>query len=90
LFLPCFLVVIPEGDLLLFLSLLVPAVVCSCRHPERNEGPGTLRTAHTDRTFPPAPRVPHLRDGLIVAKVGIEQSETAFNPPPAIIEAAHK
>ena len=29
----------------------------------------------------PQERVPHLRDGVIVAKVGIERSETALTPP---------
>jgi len=37
---------------------------------------------------PPQNRVPHLRDGLIVAKVRIEQSETAVNN--SIQEVAHK
>jgi hypothetical protein len=58
------LVVIPEGDLLLFLPLPVLAVACSCRCLflpslvlavilSAAKDPGTLRTAHTARTFLP-------------------------------------
>jgi hypothetical protein len=50
------------------------------RHPERSslrtlqaaqsKDPDTICTTQTPRTFQPRSRVPHLRDGFIVAKVG--------------------
>jgi hypothetical protein len=45
------LVVIPEGDPLLFLPLFVLVVACSCRHPERSER--TPVTDHPARTASP-------------------------------------
>jgi len=71
LFLPLlFLVVIPEGDLLLFLRLSLPlfvfAVILSAA-----KDPGTLRTAHTARTFPPSsPQpLPNAESAAIVGAV---------------------
>jgi hypothetical protein len=43
-----YLVVIPEGDLLLLLLLPVFAVACFCRHPQRSEGP-RYRSPHPCR-----------------------------------------
>jgi membrane-bound serine protease (ClpP class) len=55
----------------------------NARHPERSvaesKDPETSQIPHTTQ---PQTRVPHVRDGFIVANVGIEQSSTVFLTSP--------